>query len=1035
MDSDRARIQADLTGQLSGSIRCDDNYLQMYASDASIYEMQPSGVVFPANTDDVVACVRYAEANDLSIIPRGGGSNVTGGCVGNGLVLDFSYSMRRVKAVERDSVTVEPGIVLGELNRQLQTHDRFYSPDPATRNVTTIGGTLSMNNSGSHWVVDGTPRDTVLKLTVVIGGGEVVEFLSGGEIASSNGYPCLRSQLLASRIKGIINRHERSRLKHQPRTKVNQAGYNVFDLQQGDQTDLSRLLVGAEGTLGVITEATLTTKPISKHCGVALLFFDRLETAGHAALEIGKMGVAACDLLDRRLLSLARETKAEFHRLIPGDAEAMLLVEFQDVDDRAVKKKFDHLKDRIVSRKKWNCDIRLTTQLDKRDLYWKIVRRIVPSLYRLKGNRRALPFVEDLAIPPERLPEFLSNAHRIFNDNEITASLFSHTPQGTIHIRPFVNLSSNEDAQRMQRFSDQLFEYVVSLGGTISGSHGDGLSRTWYLKKQYGKLTSAFSEIKNTFDPKNVFNPGKITGHPHSGLGDNLRSVAVSRRFLETENQFASVDTSEEELLEEFPKKWALPSKPDAIEIKGRSGKKRKLSKRKEKKPKSTALPIFEPELNWQLPQIAMAARNCNGCGRCRSSSPLERMCPIFRSSPREEASPRAKANLMRGIVTGELDSKHLATDEFKEIADLCINCHQCRLECPAAVDVPKMMVEAKAQYYLNNGSRISDWLLARLDWVYEVAGQIPWISNRMLQSKSARWMLDKTLGIAHGRKLPLLSTGTFMRWSAKQKLGRPSKQQSHKIVFFVDAFVNWNDVELGQAFVKVLQHNGIDVVVPPGQSVSGMSLICEGAVGRAKKLAQRNVEQLAEWVRRGFQIVTTEPSAALAISHEYLHLLDDSDAELVAANTIDASSFLWQLHQTGDLGLDFKPINAAIGYHLPCHQRALSEQVPALQLLRLIPGLQVDLLDKGCSGMAGTFGIKRKNYVRSLRMGFALINAMRSTDVIAGTTECSTCRIQMEQGTTKPTVHPIKILAMAYGLMPELDDLFDRRSGDLVTS
>ena len=187
MDSDRARIQADLAGQLSGSIRCDDNYLQMYASDASIYEMQPSGVVFPANTDDVVACVRYAEANDLSIIPRGGGSNVTGGCVGNGLVLDFSYSMRRVKAVERDSVTVEPGIVLGELNRQLQTHDRFYSPDPATRNVTTIGGTLSMNNSGSHWVVDGTPRDTVLKLTVVIGGGEVVEFLSGGEIASSNG--------------------------------------------------------------------------------------------------------------------------------------------------------------------------------------------------------------------------------------------------------------------------------------------------------------------------------------------------------------------------------------------------------------------------------------------------------------------------------------------------------------------------------------------------------------------------------------------------------------------------------------------------------------------------------------------------------------------------------------------------------------------------------------------------------------------------------------------------------------------------------
>jgi Fe-S oxidoreductase len=205
--------------------------------------------------------------------------------------------------------------------------------------------------------------------------------------------------------------------------------------------------------------------------------------------------------------------------------------------------------------------------------------------------------------------------------------------------------------------------------------------------------------------------------------------------------------------------------------------------------------------------------------------------------------------------------------------------------------------------------------------------------------------------------------------------------------------------------------------------------------VARAKKLAEKNVEQLAEWVRQGFQIVTTEPSAALAIRHEYLNLLSDSDAELVAANTTDASSYLWNLHQRGDLELDFKPVNAAIGYHLPCHQRALGNEVPAMRLLRLVPGLQVDLLDKGCSGMAGTYGIKRKNYKRSLRMGFPLINAMRSTDIIAGTTECSTCKIQMEQGTTKPTVHPIKILAMAYGLMPELENIFSRRSGDLVIS
>jgi Fe-S oxidoreductase len=290
-------------------------------------------------------------------------------------------------------------------------------------------------------------------------------------------------------------------------------------------------------------------------------------------------------------------------------------------------------------------------------------------------------------------------------------------------------------------------------------------------------------------------------------------------------------------------------------------------------------------------------------------------------------------------------------------------------------------------------------------------------------------------IGISQGRKLPLFSKTSFSRWSHRQKLHRPSTQQSRKVVYFVDAYVNWNDVELGQAFVKVLKHNGIDVVVPGGQNISAMSLISDGAVARAKRLAQKNVELLAEWVRQGYKIVTTEPSAALALKHEYLNLLDDQDANIVSENTIDASSFLLQLHLSGDLELDFRPINASIGYHLPCHQRALSEEIPALKLLRLIPGLQVELMDKGCSGMAGTYGIKRKNYLRSLRMGFALINAMRSTDIIAGTTECSTCKIQMEQGTTKPTVHPIKIIALAYGLMPQLENIFNRRSGDLVVS
>ena len=347
MDPERARIQADLSGLLEGEVRCDLAFRQMYSSDASIYEMSPLGVVRPASTADVVACVKYAEENEISLIPRGGGSNVAGACVGKGLVLDFSYTMRRVESVGRDTVTVQPGAVLGDVNRQLKSHGKFFGPDPATRNFTTIGGTLAMNNSGSHWIRYQSPRESVMSLQVVMGNGEVVNFESGQNVAATNVIPQLRSQLFSGRIDRILSKNQELIEEHRPDTKQNQAGYNVFDVKHGNQTDLTRLLVGSEGTLGIITEAKLKTVPRPKHRGVALLFFHRLEAAGKAAVEINKMGIAACDLLDRRLLSLARETRDEFQRLIPSDAEAMLLVEFEASDNNSLRTKLDHLTHRI----------------------------------------------------------------------------------------------------------------------------------------------------------------------------------------------------------------------------------------------------------------------------------------------------------------------------------------------------------------------------------------------------------------------------------------------------------------------------------------------------------------------------------------------------------------------------------------------------------------------------------------------------------------------------------------------------------------
>ena len=1045
MDPDRARIEEDLKGRLEGQVRCDDTFLHLYATDASLYEVKPLGVVRPMHTADVVACVNYARENDLVIIPRGAGSNVLGATLGNGLILDFSYSMRRIVAVDRETVTVQPGLVLGDLNEHLASHGKMFGPDPFNRNVSTIGGMLSLNRSGSHWLKTGTPRDHVVSLQVVLANGEVIEVNSsleevpalGQRVASKSGGVAAYETKVAS----LLDRYEELIDDKRPATKVNQAGYNVFDLRPeggAERVDLTRLFVGSEGTLGIITEAKLRTITIPRHRGVVLLFFHSLDVAARAAVEISKFGVVACDLLDRRLLSLAREANARNRSLIPVDAEAMLLVEVESSDDTRLREKTERLVHRAVRKKKWAFSSQTTTQKDVRNSFWRIARRSGPTLYRMQGNRRAIPFVEDIGVSPERLPEFLKEVHAILNRHELTASIFCHAPQGTVHVRPFVRISDADQIETMRNVAKDLFEKVIEFNGTISATRGDGMSRSWFLRRQYGKLNNVFSEIKDLFDPREILNNGKVAGDGFSGLTDNLRHFEITVGAGVVAEDAGSQDKTNPDnaLIESDADQAQLPSLElanEVVEKRGSGGKSDAVKT-------NTALPVITPELNWTLDQMATAAHNCNGCGRCRTGVEIERMCPVFRLSPREEASPRAKANLMRGVLTGQLSPETITKEEFIDVANLCVNCHQCRFECPAKVDIPKLMIEAKAQYSSVNGMKLSDWVLTRLDWLYAFAGGFPSLANLMLKTRWTRWILDRLLGIAQGRKLPTFATGTFLRWAQRAKLHVASKQSSRKVVFFVDAFVNWNDVELGIAFCNVLKHNQIDVLVPPRQDVSGMSLISEGAIPRAKKIAGRNVEMLADWVRQGYQIVTTEPSAALAIKHEYLNLMDDEDALMVSKNTTDSTSYLLSLHQAGELQLDFKPINATIGYHLPCHQRALMEEdpdseIPGVKLLKLIPGLQVETIKKGCSGMAGTYGLKRRNYHRSLRMGLQLIQAMRSPTIMAGTTECSTCKIQMEQGTTKPTIHPVKIMALGYGLMPELEDLFDRRSGELTIS
>jgi len=992
MDQVRERIQADLRGLLDGEVRCDDVFVQMYASDASIYEIKPLGVVRPRRTADVVACVQYAAEHGIPIYARGAGSGVAGESLGPGLMLDFSYGMRRTIAVEGDTVRVQPGVNLRHLNSHLARHGRFYGPDPATRSITTMGSALAVDAAGAHWPRHGSARTHIVSMEVVLADGEVIKVGTHPVVdkVAERAHP--RRQEIVRRLGELISREGKLISQHQPQTVVNHCGYHLHQVLRDGMLDLARVIVGSEGTLGLITEATVKTLPASEHRGVALLFFDRLDSAARAAMVVAREGFATCDLMDRRLLTIAREMDVRFELLIPVEAEAMLLVEEPGNDADEVDDKLRRIVARLVTEDRLAFDTRMTMETEERNLYWRLTRRVVTTLYTLKGNSRALPFVEDIAVAPEKMPEFLVQIQNVLKSHAVTASLFGHVGQGQLHLRPFLDLANPDHVRKMPALATDLYERVLRANGTINGEHALGLSRTWFTQKQCGPLYEVFREVKRIFDPQNILNPGKVVTDTPQPLTKNLRPIVAGGPPQET-----SGDDDDAEF---------VPSGP-----------------------------LAQLQLPWDVDQFAYAARNCNGCARCRTLGSEERMCPIFRFAPREEASPRAKANLVRAVLTGRLDPAELAGDELKAIVDLCVNCHQCRIECPAQVDIPKLALEAKAQYVASNGLRLYEWCMARVDRLSRFGSTFSALSNWAIRNRRMRWVIEKALGIAQGRKLPKFEHRSFLHQAHRKRLTKPPRRSGRKVLYFVDVYANWHDTQLANALIAVMQHNGVAVYVHPGQVPSGSSAISLGAADRAKRLASRNIDILADAVRQGFHIVATEPSAALCLTHEYLNLLDHVDARLVAENTSEACSYLWRMHQSGQLELDLKPVNATLGYHLPCHLNALEVGSPGENLLGLIPGVVVHRLEKGCSGMAGTFGLRRHNYRSSLRAGWGLISSLRNPRITAGTTECSACKMQMEQGTTKPTIHPLKILALAYGLMPELDPLLTTHGEELVVT
>jgi Fe-S oxidoreductase len=413
---------------------------------------------------------------------------------------------------------------------------------------------------------------------------------------------------------------------------------------------------------------------------------------------------------------------------------------------------------------------------------------------------------------------------------------------------------------------------------------------------------------------------------------------------------------------------------------------------------------------------------SCNGCGQCRTEAPGQRMCPIFRTTHAEAATPRAKANLLRHLLAEPAETRPLTSDAVRAVADLCVNCKMCATECPAHVNIPKLMLEAKAAHAAEHGLNRSDWVLARTESFAAIGSAFAFLVNAGLRSRGVRWMLEKFFGISRHRQLPAFAGRSFLRRAARRGwTRRRPRGLKPRVAYFVDVFPNYNDPQTAEAVVAVLQHNGIEVHVPPGQHGCGIAPLAYGDVETARETARHNVRLLADLVRDGYRIVCAEPTAAVMLRHDYLDLLDDPDARLVAEQTVEFTTFLAELHRQGQLRTDFQPLHFSLGHHVPCHLKALGAPAAGPNLLALIPQLRVHTIDVSCSGMAGTFGLKAENYEISLAAGRPMLDELRRPRVLFGSTECSTCRMQMEEGSGKRTLHPAQYLALAYGLMPEI--------------
>ncbi len=959
-----------LSKDLNGDFFADDLHKNMYATDASVYRKVPLAVAYPKGPNDIKTLIDFANKNNISLVPRTAGTSLAGQCVGEGIIVDTSKNYTRILAFDEKNKTirVEPGIVRDELNEFLKPFGLFFGPNTSTSNRCMIGGMVGNNSSGTTSIQYGVTRDKVIELKTVLSDGSTCTF---GDLTKTE----FREKLIGNSVESkvynlLLNELSKKEVQDEirnefPKPTIHRRnnGYAIDALLDNEvfsdnekPINLAKLLCGSEGTLAFTTEVTLSLDSLPPaHSIIVAAHFESIQESLEAVVAAMNHNLFTCELMDKTILDCTKNNREQIKNrfFIEGDPAAVLMMELCHDDLEIVKINSQKLIEELKEKKFGYAypvlsggDIEKALSLRKAGL---------GLLGNIVGDRKAVACIEDTAVELNDLPNYIAEFTAMMKSYDQEAVYYAHAGAGELHLRPILNLKLSEDIHLFREITSKVAALVKKYNGAMSGEHGDGIVRSEFLSLMLGKKNyDLMRRIKQAFDPKQIFNPGKI--------------------------------------IDPWPMDASLRYTPDREE------------------------PLIETIQDFSDSQgILRATEKCNGSGDCRK--PVfagGTMCPSYRATKNEKDTTRARANLLREYLTNSEKSNRFDHTELKEVFDLCLSCKACASECPSNVDVAALKAEFLYQYQKVNGVSFRTRLFADNVKYNKLGSLIPSVTNLVLSTNLAK----RVMGVAIERSIPKLASITTKKWYLKNKTRFDHRTfKNGQVYLFIDEFTNFYDDQVGKDCLESFNKLGYQVLVTDHQE-SGRSFISKGLLDEAKDLANLNVDFFKDKINQDTPLVGLEPSAILTFRDEYLRLAEDKEAARhIATHTYTIEEFFEKEIKNGKIHKkQFTAKSKTIKVHGHCQQKSLSNMKATFSMLSLPENFNVTIMNTGCCGMAGSFGYEKEHYDISMKVGEDTLfpkvrNFDHTTEIIAAGTSC---RHQIKDGTNRLAKHPISLFREA---------------------